>query len=206
MFLGLLSNGVCTTLANSSYTTHELAHQIRDSAAQLIFVHPMLFSVMISTLKSLDISEEEMRKRVVIMSYADADLREERAQRIDTSWTRLNELLQEGRIDVPVRLSGNETDATILLCYSSGVSCDTGSLPMLFDFIILTILIGTTGLSKGVEVSGLTMLLNTMTWFLCCQTTHRNIVTVLQIYHPVSFPVNRGEEKEICILPLYHIL
>lgn len=124
VFLGLLSNGVCTTLANSSYTVPELAHQIRDSAAQLIFVHPMLFSVLISTLKSLGISGEEMRKQVVIMSYVDADEQEERAQGIDKSWTRLKQLLQKGEIDAPMRLSEKETDETILMCYSSGGSSD----------------------------------------------------------------------------------
>jgi len=132
VFLGLLSGGMCATLANSSYTPPELAHQIRDSAPQLIFVHPILFSLLISTLKSLDISENEMRKRVVVMSYVDADVREENAQGIDASWTRLRQLLQKGKIDAPVRLNGNETDEATLLCYSSGTSSETFPFPHSF--------------------------------------------------------------------------
>jgi len=133
VILGLLSNGICTTLANSSYTLPELAHQIRDCGPQLIFVHPTLFPVLISTLKSLDMSEEEMRKRVVIMSYVDADVQEENVRGIDGSWTRLKHLLQKGKIDAPVRLTGAETDETTLLCYSSGVSCRIFLLPVIAD-------------------------------------------------------------------------
>jgi hypothetical protein len=123
----------------------------------------MLFSVLISTLKSLDISEEEMRTRVVIMSYADPDVQEEKAQRIDASWMRLKHLLQNGKIDGPVRLSGNETDETILLCYSSGVSSETRSLPIILDIIVLT---RYHRIEQGGRGRLIIMFLNVMTWSL----------------------------------------
>lgn len=109
---------------------NELAHQMIDSGATLVFVGPSVFHTLIATLKLLKVSEEEMKKRVVIMSYTSEDILEESLQGIDQSWMRLHTLLQKGRINAPVRLTGKATDETALMCYSSG----------------------TTGLSKGVEV------------------------------------------------------
>lgn len=109
-------------MANSSYTPTELAHQIHDSGASLIFVHPSLHSTLISTLALLKFSKEEMKRRVVIMSYAEADLHAERELGIGRSWTRLADLLKRGKLDAPVQLSDAETDETAIMCYSSGVS------------------------------------------------------------------------------------
>lgn len=72
-----------------------------------------------------------MRKRVVIMSYVDADIQKETAQGIDRSWMRLKQLLKRGTIAAPMRLSGNETDETILMCYSSGGSSETHYFPII---------------------------------------------------------------------------
>lgn len=110
---------------------------------------------------------------------------------IDRSWTRLTDLLERGKLNAPVQLSDAETDETAIMCYSSGKSVASRQTIVfserLTDTHTLSFL-GTTGLSKGVE------------------TTHRNVVTVMQIYLPVSPPVNRFVDVELCILPLYHVL
>ncbi|KAF8315898.1 AMP binding protein [Clavulina sp. PMI_390] len=122
VFLGLQSNSVLTTLANVSYTTNELAHQIKDSGATLFFVGPTVFHTLLATLKLLGYSEAEMRKHIIIMSYVPKDMDEEHAQGIDASWTRLHDMLKRGKLTAPVRLSGRATDEPILLCYSGGTT------------------------------------------------------------------------------------
>jgi 4-coumarate--CoA ligase len=62
----LLAPGLRPTLANSSYTPGELAHQLKDSGAGMIFVHPTLFPVVIKTFTLLEIPDDQACRRVVI--------------------------------------------------------------------------------------------------------------------------------------------
>lgn len=61
-----------------------------------------------------------MKKRIVIMSYVKQDRLDEVAGRIGSTWTRLDDLLEEGKLKHEVVLNEKETDETALLCYSSG--------------------------------------------------------------------------------------
>ncbi|KAF9514737.1 hypothetical protein BS47DRAFT_1372215 [Hydnum rufescens UP504] len=128
---GLIAAGLRPTLANISYTPRELTHQIKDSGARMIFVHPTLFSLVIKTLSLLGVTDDEARRRVVVMSYVDQDRADEKAAEIGSEWTRLSELLGQERLPSEELFVGDQVHETALLCYSSG----------------------TTGLSKGVEAT-----------------------------------------------------
>ncbi|KAF9504367.1 hypothetical protein BS47DRAFT_1401493 [Hydnum rufescens UP504] len=130
-FFGLIAAGLRPTLANSFYTPPELAHQIKDSGAKKVFVHPTLFPVLIETFRLLGISEREAHTRVVIMSYVDRDRTDEKAAKIGREWTRLIEFFGKRRLPSEELFDGDQANETALLCYSSG----------------------TTGLSKGVETT-----------------------------------------------------
>lgn len=54
------------------------------------------------------------------MSYTEQDEKDEKTVGIDASWMRLRSLLDKGKRDAPIKLSGKETDVTTLMCYSSG--------------------------------------------------------------------------------------
>lgn len=54
------------------------------------------------------------------MSWTEQDVKDEEAMKIDASWTRLRQLMDKGKRDAPIRLTGKETDTTTLMCYSSG--------------------------------------------------------------------------------------
>jgi acyl-CoA synthetase (AMP-forming)/AMP-acid ligase II len=121
VYFGLQTVAVTTTLANSAYTPPELAHQIKDSDASLLFVHPLLFPTLLAALELLKLSESEIRKRVVIMSYVAQDTADERSVGIDARWTRLGDLLKKGKLKKEIMLSPKETDQTAMMCYSSGI-------------------------------------------------------------------------------------
>ncbi|KAF9514742.1 hypothetical protein BS47DRAFT_838022 [Hydnum rufescens UP504] len=164
-FFGLLAAGLRVIMANSSCTPPELIHQLDDSAAGIIFVHPTLFPLLLKALKFLGISDRDARRRVVIMSYVDQDRADEKAAEIGPEWTRLRELFGKGRLHSEEPFVGDQVHETALLCYSSG----------------------TTGLSKGVEI------------------THNNIVSLITAL-PTYFP--KGDPKtdiSLAVLPVYHV-
>ncbi|KAF9514741.1 hypothetical protein BS47DRAFT_1392176 [Hydnum rufescens UP504] len=149
-FFGLLAAGLRVIMANSSCTPPELIHQLDDSAAGIIFVHPTLFPLLLKALKFLGISDRDARRRVVIMSYVDQDRADEKAAEIGPEWTRLRELFGKGRLHSEEPFVGDQVHETALLCYSSG----------------------TTGLSKGVEI------------------THNNIVSLITALPTKVYPLD----------------
>jgi 4-coumarate--CoA ligase len=128
--LGLAAAGVKATLANASYQPSELAHQITNSGAGLVFVHPALLDTLLKTFASLGLSDAVAQKRVVIMAFTSLEKAMEKQLKIGSQWVRFEEFLKQGKLDKEEIFSGNEVHESIMLCYSSG----------------------TTGLSKGVEV------------------------------------------------------
>ncbi|CAE6427281.1 unnamed protein product [Rhizoctonia solani] len=122
---GCAAAGLRITLANSSYTPPELAHQLKDSGASYVFVHPALLGTLFQAFEILKVPAKEAQKRVVIMTYGSTPTKG------TEKYTQLDSLLHSGKFDKEERFDGELSNETVYLCYSSG----------------------TTGLSKGVEVN-----------------------------------------------------
>ncbi|GJJ13113.1 hypothetical protein Clacol_007363 [Clathrus columnatus] len=122
-FLGCIAAGARITTINSAYTPTELQYQLKDCGAYHVFVHPLQFTVLKETFKSMGVSEVEARKRIIIIdplgTYTGLD-----------GWTRYEDLLDKGRLQREQISNPQLSQDATLLCYSSGTS----------------------GLSKGVEL------------------------------------------------------
>ena len=126
--LGLLAGGVRSTLANSAYTPAELAFQYKDSRARVVFSHPDLVPVVFAMFKHIGVSEDEARRRVVVLDFGGNGTRTAR----EVGVLGLGDLLGHGALPEEEKFIGSQASETLLLCYSSG----------------------TTGKPKGVEVCG----------------------------------------------------
>jgi 4-coumarate--CoA ligase len=126
--LGLLAGGVRSTLANSAYTPTELAFQYKDSRARVVFSHPDLVPVVFAMFKHIGVSEDEARRRLVVLDYGGNGA--ETARKVGVLG--LGDLLGHGALPEEEKFIGSQASETLLLCYSSG----------------------TTGKPKGVEVCG----------------------------------------------------
>ena len=123
---GLLAGGVRSTLANSAYTPAELAFQYTDSRASVVFSHPDLVPGVLSMFKSIGVSEDEARRRLVVLDiYGNGS---ETARKFGL--LELGDLLGHGALLEEEKFTGSQLNETLLICYSSG----------------------TTGNPKGVEV------------------------------------------------------
>ncbi|CAE6502398.1 unnamed protein product [Rhizoctonia solani] len=122
---GCAAAGLRITLANSSYTPPELAHQLKDSGAGYVFVHPALLETLFKAFEILKVPAKEAQRRIVIMTYGSPQAKG------TENYTQLDSLLRAGKFDAEENFDGDLSDETVYLCYSSG----------------------TTGLSKGVETT-----------------------------------------------------
>ncbi|KAG8958567.1 hypothetical protein FRC03_009012 [Tulasnella sp. 419] len=126
LIYGAVAAGLKITFANAAYTPPELAHQLKDSGAYEIFVHPALIPVAVETLKLVGVkSESEIKKRIVVMGLGG----EPEVEKLGGEWLKMEDLLKGGKRDTEERFDGKDSRETVYMCYSSG----------------------TTGLSKGVE-------------------------------------------------------
>ena len=173
---GLLAGGVRSTLANSAYTPTELAFQYNDSHARVVFSHPDLVSTVFSMFKHIGVSEDEARRRLVVL---DLDKRGvEVARKVGV--LRLADLLGHGTLLEEEKFVGSQAGETQLLCYSSG----------------------TTGKPKGVEVCGFVLV---SSWLMWLQTTHRNLTSILPMTKAIHAPLLPRRDVGLGVLPYYHI-
>jgi len=120
---GSIAAGIRTTLANSSYTPEELGHQCRDSGATVAIVHPTLVPIVVAMLGGSGMSNEEIRKRIIVMGVGDK-------RTTAKGFIHMDDLMAKGTLSAAERFDGPLSNETVYLCYSSG----------------------TTGQPKGVEV------------------------------------------------------
>ncbi|KAH9988027.1 AMP binding protein [Russula vinacea] len=115
---GLLAGGVRSTLANSAYTPTELAFQYNDSRARVVFSHPDLVPTVFSMFKHIGLSEDEARRRLVVL---DLDGRGAEIAR-EVGVLGLADLLGHGSLSEEEKVVGSQADESQLLCYSSGTT------------------------------------------------------------------------------------
>lgn len=124
IFMGIQAAHCITSLANASYLTDELAHQIRDSLPFVIFVHPSLAPVLESALVIL---KEEGLPVKDIAIYSACPPLDQNDQNAVPLFPTYHTLFVDGKPVPPpgapsqsTSAPGSIEDATAILCYSSG--------------------------------------------------------------------------------------
>ncbi len=116
-----MAAGLRCTLANPTYTAHELALQYTDSDAHLIFTTEEELPTTKAMLRELGVSEEESARRVIILGKSlrwaggpDAAINSEASE-----LPRWEKLLGLGSLEKEENFDGPLAQETALLCYSS---------------------------------------------------------------------------------------
>ncbi|KAJ6487695.1 AMP binding protein [Mycena sanguinolenta] len=121
---GSVAAGLRCTLANSAYTSHELAYQYKDSRAKLIFTAEEGISTVRAMFAELGLSKAEAEKRIVVLG---SDLRWAGGPGVKRSpeaagllpW---EDLLSRGVLEKEELFEGAAAHETVYLCYSSGTT------------------------------------------------------------------------------------
>ncbi|KAF9228386.1 AMP binding protein [Gyrodon lividus] len=122
MIHGIAAAGFRATLANSAYTSTELAHQYTDAGAHLIFVHPALVGIVQKMLQSCGFSEADIRSRVVLATSWWLNGVPDPESKELSNLTCLENLLGRGELPLEVTFDGDRSNETLYLCYSSGTT------------------------------------------------------------------------------------
>lgn len=130
--MSAVAAGLRCTLANSAYTSHELAHQYTDSRAHLLITTEEGISTVRAMLTELGVAKKEGDKRIIVLGQ---DLRwaggpSAKPSPDASGLVTMEDLLKGGRLAQEEKFDGPLSNETAYLCYSSG----------------------TTGKPKGVEV------------------------------------------------------
>ncbi|KAJ7837303.1 AMP binding protein [Mycena leptocephala] len=168
VLLGCVSAGLRCTLANNAYISRELAHQYRDSCADLLITAEDGIDTVQAMFHELGIARHEVDRRIVVLGR---DLRwaggptaalDPRCRGMLT----LHDLLVRGKLEREEQFNGALAHETVYLCYSSG----------------------TTGKPKGVETThqNMTTIMDVMitsNMFLEVQSGNSIVLGVLPFYH-----------------------
>ncbi|GJE97813.1 acyl--CoA ligase [Phanerochaete sordida] len=154
--------GVTCVLANPAFSPGELAHALDVSDASHVFAHPSAVPLVHATLRARGLAERDIRQRVVLLA-PDGEVPHELRT---AGWVGLDRLDTTPVLGVPERFDGDEADATALIYFSSG----------------------TTGLSKGVELS------------------HANLVANITLLSAVYMYNANNDDVTITGVPLFHVL
>lgn len=148
---GCVAAGVKVTFANNFYTTRELAHQVKDSQADVIIAHPSVVKTAEQTWKSLG---KDPTGRVLA-----AALERQEVADLEAGCLKMPDLLAGPRLEQEEKFDGAESRETVYMCYSSG----------------------TTGLPKGVEVCAWAChtVTTILTLSSMVKTMHSNVTTAL---------------------------
>ncbi|KAJ6454454.1 AMP binding protein [Mycena vitilis] len=121
---GSVAAGLRCTLANSAYTSHELAHQYQDSQAKLIFTAEDGIGVVRAMFAELNLSKVDADKRMVVLG---TDLRWAHGPAAKpipeaAGLVTLEHLLSLGTLEKEETFEGAAAHETVYLCYSSGTT------------------------------------------------------------------------------------
>jgi acyl-CoA synthetase (AMP-forming)/AMP-acid ligase II len=181
------AGGFITTLANSGYTPQEVKHQLEDSGAKVVFVHPSLLPVLSGTIDLLKQKSKPIPK--VYFLARETDLPAEAGNTGIQSYENL--MVDEEKVKqanwVGEKVEGNAVHQTAVLCYSSG----------------------TTGLSKGesrLKYRKPVGRLDVLLVLTGVESTHYNLTSVqTMLTHPGPYPSlsPKNNDKIVGVLPFY---
>ncbi|KAJ7244176.1 AMP binding protein [Mycena haematopus] len=180
VLFGSVAAGLRCTLANSAYTSHELAFQYSDSGAKLVLTVEDGLPVVRKMFADLGIAKEEADKRIIVLGQ---DLRwaggpSAAADPASKGLLKMEDLLNRGKLDREEKFEGSQADETVYICYSSG----------------------TTGKPKGVETThqNMTTLLDIVSPSFPAMTNNSVMLGILPFYHIygiaklLHFPFSQG--------------
>ncbi|KAJ6609065.1 AMP binding protein [Mycena sp. CBHHK59/15] len=124
VLFGCVAAGLRCTLANSAYTSRELAHQYLDSGAKLLIAAEEGISTVRKMFSELGISKEEGDKRIIVLGR---DLRWAGGPAAQlgsgvVGLLSMEDLLRRGKIDEEENFDGPLAHETLYVCYSSGTT------------------------------------------------------------------------------------
>ncbi|KAJ7829703.1 AMP binding protein [Mycena leptocephala] len=166
VLFGSVAAGLRCTLANSAYTSHELAYQYIDSGAKLILTAEEGISTVRAMFAELGLSKDDGDKRTIVLSN---DLRWAGGPAVKAlpdaaGFLGFGDLLSRGQLVEEEKFEGAAALETAYLCYSSG----------------------TTGKPKGVETThqNMTTLLDiTNSVFPSLRPGEQPMIGILPFYH-----------------------
>ncbi|KAF8341395.1 uncharacterized protein EI90DRAFT_2905153 [Cantharellus anzutake] len=121
IWFGALAAGTPIAPSNAALTPNEIAHQLKLTEPRLYAVHPNLLDVLLVALKTIGISEEVWRKRVVLLCEDSAVPAKLRQQKLKT----ISSFSDHGNSFEPEKFEGPDSKELAMVFYSSG----TTSLP-----------------------------------------------------------------------------
>ncbi|KAJ6576829.1 AMP binding protein [Mycena sp. CBHHK59/15] len=124
VLFGSVAAGLRCTLANSAYTSRELAYQYRDSGAKLLFTHEDGLAVVWQMFSEIGMTKDEADKRIIVLGN-------------DLCWVggpsmspnpaaaglaRMEDLLGTGKLSQEEKFEDSLANETVYMCYSSGTT------------------------------------------------------------------------------------
>ncbi|TXT04907.1 hypothetical protein VHUM_03990 [Vanrija humicola] len=108
---GLLAAGVVLTPANAAYEPHEIAHQINDSSASILFVDPALLPKLEAARKLF--KRDFDASRIILLSQTEAKPKGTKFKSIYEAY---------GAPIAAERFDGDDAHSVAVMCYSSGTT------------------------------------------------------------------------------------